>query len=160
MKHLAYLSAIAYANFIQEQGMHAIVVIDNLANHARAYYDLMLPVSPPSPSTIASLQAQQLETVSQLRGWAGGGSITAFAILDEKLVDHAFDDRKVTQVMEGVCSFTFHRLFICSAIYRSICLSFHSFIHPTIHQSINQSTNPSILNGTYYLQGGGDSFIT
>jgi F-type H+-transporting ATPase subunit alpha len=87
LQYLAPYAGAAAAESFRDQGQDALVVYDDLTKHADAYRQLTLLLGRPPgreafPGDIFYVHAQLLERATALAGSAGGGSVTAFAIVE------------------------------------------------------------------------------
>ncbi|MEJ2087099.1 MAG: F0F1 ATP synthase subunit alpha [Gammaproteobacteria bacterium] len=87
LQYLAPYSGTTLAEFFRDQGRDAIVVYDDLTKHADAYRELALLLGRPPgreafPGDIFYIHAELLERAAALNDAAGGGSITAFPLVE------------------------------------------------------------------------------
>jgi F-type H+-transporting ATPase subunit alpha len=87
MQYLAPYAGAAAAESFRERGQHALVVYDDLTKHADAYRELALLLGRPPgreafPGDIFYIHAELLERATALTDAAGGGSVTAFPIVE------------------------------------------------------------------------------
>jgi F-type H+-transporting ATPase subunit alpha len=87
LQYLAPYSGAAVAEYFCEQGRDALIVYDDLTKHADAYRELALLLGRPPgreafPGDIFYIHAQLLERATALCPDAGGGSVTAFPIVE------------------------------------------------------------------------------
>jgi F-type H+-transporting ATPase subunit alpha len=87
LQYLAPFSGCAVAEFWMQRGRHTLVVYDDLTSHARTYRELSLLLRRPPgreafPGDIFSLHARLLERATNLNAAHGGGSMTAFPIVE------------------------------------------------------------------------------
>ncbi|MGD2167527.1 MAG: F0F1 ATP synthase subunit alpha, partial [Gammaproteobacteria bacterium] len=87
LQYLAPFSGCAVAEFWMQQGQHTLVVYDDLTSHAETYRTLSLLLRRPPgreayPGDIFSLHARLLERATCLNASHGGGSMTAFPIVE------------------------------------------------------------------------------
>jgi F-type H+-transporting ATPase subunit alpha len=90
LKYLAPLAGCAIAEHWMAQGIDTLVVYDDLTTHAQAYRELSLLLRRPPgreayPGDIFFLHAKLLERATRLSEAAGGGSMTALAIVETRL---------------------------------------------------------------------------
>jgi F-type H+-transporting ATPase subunit alpha len=86
LKYLAPFAACAIAEHCMAEGHDTLVVYDDLSTHAQAYRELSLLLRRPPgreayPGDIFFLHAKLLERATSLAASAGGGSMTALAIV-------------------------------------------------------------------------------
>lgn len=87
LQYLAPYAGVTVAEHLRELGRDALVVYDDLTKHADAYRELALLVGRPPgreafPGDIFYVHAQLLERATALAASAGGGSVTAFPIVE------------------------------------------------------------------------------
>lgn len=87
LQYLAPYAGAAVAEYFREQGRDALVVYDDLTKHADAYRELALLLGRPPgreafPGDIFYIHAQLLERATARSQAAGGGSVTAFPIVE------------------------------------------------------------------------------
>lgn len=90
LKYLAPFAGCAAAEHWMARGQDTLVVYDDLSTHARAYRELSLLLRRPPgreayPGDIFFLHAKLLERATCLSAGAGGGSMTALAIVDTRM---------------------------------------------------------------------------
>ncbi|MHB8416546.1 MAG: F0F1 ATP synthase subunit alpha [Myxococcales bacterium] len=87
LQYLAPYAGAAVAEWFRDRGGDALVVYDDLTKHADAYRELALLLGRPPgreafPGDIFYIHAQLLERATALAESAGGGSVTAFPIVE------------------------------------------------------------------------------
>ncbi|MEM9905298.1 MAG: F0F1 ATP synthase subunit alpha, partial [Cyanobacteria bacterium P01_D01_bin.44] len=87
LQYITPYAATTMAEYFMEQGQDALIVYDDLTQHARAYRELSLLLRRPPgreayPGDIFYLHARLLERSTRLRPELGGGSLTALPILE------------------------------------------------------------------------------
>jgi F-type H+-transporting ATPase subunit alpha len=87
LQFVAPYAAMTIAEYWMEQGRDALVVFDDLTHHAQAYRELSLLLRRPPgreayPGDIFYLHSRLLERSTHLRDERGGGSVTAFPIIE------------------------------------------------------------------------------
>ena len=87
LQYLAPYAGASAAEWFREQGRHALVVYDDLTKHADAYRQLALLLDRPPgreayPGDIFYVHAELLERATALNDAYGGGSVTAFPIVE------------------------------------------------------------------------------
>jgi F-type H+-transporting ATPase subunit alpha len=90
LKYLAPFAGCALAEHWMQRGMDTLVVYDDLSTHAQAYRELSLLLRRPPgreayPGDIFFMHAKLLERATRLSAEAGGGSMTALAIVETRL---------------------------------------------------------------------------
>jgi F-type H+-transporting ATPase subunit alpha len=87
MQYLAPYAGASVAEWFRDQGGHALVVYDDLTKHADAYRELALLLDRPPgreafPGDIFYIHAELLERAAARRPEVGGGSVTAFPLIE------------------------------------------------------------------------------
>lgn len=87
LQYLAPLAGASMAESFRDAGGHAIVVYDDLTKHADAYRELALILERPPgreayPGDIFYVHAELLERAAALSRELGGGSVTAFPLIE------------------------------------------------------------------------------
>jgi F-type H+-transporting ATPase subunit alpha len=87
MQYLAPLAGASMAESFRDAGGHALVVYDDLTKHADAYRELALLLDRPPgreayPGDIFYVHAELLERAAALSDQRGGGSVTAFPLVE------------------------------------------------------------------------------
>jgi F-type H+-transporting ATPase subunit alpha len=87
LQYLAPLAGASLAESFRDTGSHALVVYDDLTKHADAYRELALLLDRPPgreayPGDIFYLHAELLERAAALSSDQGGGSVTAFPLVE------------------------------------------------------------------------------
>jgi F-type H+-transporting ATPase subunit alpha len=87
LAYVAPYAAMSMAESFSRQGRDVLVVFDDLTHHARAYRELSLLLRRPPgreafPGDIFYIHARLLERAGQFTDAAGGGSITALAVVE------------------------------------------------------------------------------
>jgi F-type H+-transporting ATPase subunit alpha len=85
LRYLAPFAGTAVAEYFMDRGEHALVVYDDLTDHAVAWRELCLLMRRPPgreafPGDVFYLHARLLERATQLSGERGGGSLTALPL--------------------------------------------------------------------------------
>ncbi len=91
-RYVAPFAAMAVAEWFRDRGHDALVVLDDLTRHARAYRELSLLLRRPPgreayPGDIFYLHSRLLERSTHLRDELGGGSLTALPIIETEAQD-------------------------------------------------------------------------
>lgn len=86
-QYIAPYAATAMAEFLMDRGRDVLVVFDDLTHHARAYRELSLLLRRPPgreayPGDIFYIHSRLLERATHLNQELGGGSLTAFPIVE------------------------------------------------------------------------------
>lgn len=87
IQYLAPYAGATVAEWFREQGRHALVIYDDLTKHADAYRELALLLDRPPgreayPGDIFYIHAELLERATARRADRGGGSVTAFPLVE------------------------------------------------------------------------------
>jgi F-type H+-transporting ATPase subunit alpha len=87
MQYLAPYAGASVAEWFREHGGHSVVIYDDLTKHADAYRELALLLDRPPgreafPGDIFYVHAELLERATAIRQESGGGSVTAFPIVE------------------------------------------------------------------------------
>lgn len=87
LAYVAPYAAMTMAEYFSGQGRDVLVVFDDLTHHARSYRELSLLLRRPPgreafPGDIFYIHARLLERAGQFTDTAGGGSITALAVVE------------------------------------------------------------------------------
>jgi F-type H+-transporting ATPase subunit alpha len=87
LQYLAPYAGASVAEWFRDQGRHAVVIYDDLTKHADAYRELALLLDRPPgreafPGDIFYIHAELLERATVRRPEAGGGSVTAFPLIE------------------------------------------------------------------------------
>src|SRR5271155_5840803 len=87
MQYLAPYAATAMGEYFRDNGMHALVIYDDLSKHAASYREISLLLRRPPgreayPGDVFYLHSRLLERSSKLSDELGGGSLTALPIIE------------------------------------------------------------------------------
>ncbi len=87
LQFVCTLAGTALAEFLRNQGMHAVLVYDDLSKHAVAYRQLSLALRKPAareafPSDLFYLHARLLERACCLNVTRGGGSEFCLPVIE------------------------------------------------------------------------------
>ncbi len=87
LAYIAPYAATSIAEFFMEAGRDALIVYDDLTQHARAYRELSLLLRRPPgreafPGDIFYIHSRLLERATHMRAERGGGSLTALPIIE------------------------------------------------------------------------------
>lgn len=94
MQYIAAYAGCAMGEYFRDNGMHALIVYDDLTKHAQAYRQVSLLLRRPPgreayPGDIFNLHSRLLERAAKLDDKYGGGSLTALPIVETQLGDYA-----------------------------------------------------------------------
>ncbi len=114
MQFIAPYAAASVAEFFRDRGQDALIVYDDLTKHADAYRELALLLDRPSgreafPGDIFHIHAELLERAAPRRPEAGGGSVTAFPIVE------TFDGEISAYIPTNLISITDGQIYLDSA---------------------------------------------
>jgi F0F1-type ATP synthase alpha subunit len=107
LQYLAPFSAYAIGEWFRDQGMHSLVVYDDLSKQAVAYRQMALLLRRPPgreayPGDIFYLHSRLLERAAKLSDEYGGGSLTALPIVETKAGDvSAYIPTNVISITDG-----------------------------------------------------------
>ncbi len=92
LQYLAPYAGCAIGEFFMHRGEHALVIFDDLSNHAVAYRQMMLLLRRPPgreayPGDVFYLHSRLLERAARLSEEMGGGSLTALPVIQTKAGD-------------------------------------------------------------------------
>lgn len=131
MQYIAPYTACAMGEYFRDNGMHALIVYDDLTKHAVAYRQISLLLRRPPgreafPGDIFYLHSRLLERAAKLSDANGGGSLTALPIVETQAGDIA------AYIPTNVISITDGQLFLESSL-------FYKGIRPAINIGISVS---------------------
>ncbi len=107
MQYIAPYSAVAIAEYFLEKGQDVLVIYDDLTKHAYAYRHISLILRRPPgreayPGDIFYLHSRLLERSCKLNDDKGGGSITAFPIIETQFGDvSAYIPTNIISITDG-----------------------------------------------------------
>jgi F-type H+-transporting ATPase subunit alpha len=107
LQYLAPFTGTCLAEFFMATGRHALVIYDDLTKHASAYRQLSLllrrpPAREAYPGDIFFVHSRLLERSGRLRNDLGGGSVTAFPIVETQEGDlSAYIPTNVISITDG-----------------------------------------------------------
>ncbi|MBR1479937.1 MAG: F0F1 ATP synthase subunit alpha [Alphaproteobacteria bacterium] len=131
MQYIAPYTACAMGEYFRDNGMHALIVYDDLSKHAIAYRQISLLLRRPPgreafPGDIFYLHSRLLERAAKLSEAKGGGSLTALPIVETQAGDVA------AYVPTNIISITDGQLFLESEL-------FYKGIRPAINIGVSVS---------------------
>ncbi len=131
MQFLAAYAGCRMAEFFRDSGRHAVIFYDDLSKQAAAYRELSLLLRRPPgreayPGDVFYLHSRLLERASKLNDDLGGGSITAFPIIETQAGDIS------AYIPTNVISITDGQIFLESDL-------FHSGVRPAINAGLSVS---------------------
>jgi F-type H+/Na+-transporting ATPase subunit alpha len=107
LQYIAPYAGCAIGEYFMDQGKDALVVFDDLSKHAWAYRQMSLLLRRPSgreayPGDVFYLHSRLLERSAQLSDKLGGGSLTAFPIIETQAGDvSAYIPTNVISITDG-----------------------------------------------------------
>ncbi len=107
MQYLAAYSGCTMGEYYRDNGMHALVVYDDLSKHAVAYRQVSLLLRRPPgreayPGDVFYLHSRLLERAAKLNDKLGGGSLTALPIIETQAGDvSAYIPTNVISITDG-----------------------------------------------------------
>ena len=107
MQYLAPFAGAAIGEYFRNNGMHALVIYDDLTKHAAAYRALSLLLRRPPgreayPGDVFYLHSRLLERAAKMSDENGGGSLTALPIIETQSGDvSAYIPTNVISITDG-----------------------------------------------------------
>ncbi len=107
MQYLAPYAACAMGEYFRDNGMHALIIYDDLSKHAIAYRQMSLLLRRPPgreayPGDVFYLHSRLLERAAKLCNESGGGSLTALPIVETQAGDvSAYIPTNVISITDG-----------------------------------------------------------
>ncbi|CAN5447994.1 F0F1 ATP synthase subunit alpha [soil metagenome] len=107
MQYLAPFGGATIGEYFRDNGMHALVIYDDLSKHAQAYRALSLLLRRPPgreayPGDVFYLHSRLLERAAKLSDANGGGSLTALPIIETQAGDvSAYIPTNVISITDG-----------------------------------------------------------
>ncbi|MCS7092634.1 MAG: F0F1 ATP synthase subunit alpha, partial [Patescibacteria group bacterium] len=107
LQYIAPYAGCAIGEYFMDNGKDALVVYDDLSKHAWAYRQMSLLLRRPSgreayPGDVFYLHSRLLERAAQLSDKLGGGSLTAFPIIETQASDvSAYIPTNVISITDG-----------------------------------------------------------
>jgi len=107
MQYLAPYSACAMAEYFRDNGMHALIIYDDLSKQAVAYRQMSLLLRRPPgreayPGDVFYLHSRLLERAAKLNDDHGAGSITALPVIETQAGDvSAYIPTNVISITDG-----------------------------------------------------------
>jgi len=107
LQYLAPYAGCAMGEYFRDNGMHALVVYDDLTKHAWAYREVSLLLRRPPgreayPGDVFYLHSRLLERAAKLNDKSGGGSLTALPIIETQAGDvSAYIPTNVISITDG-----------------------------------------------------------
>jgi len=131
LQFLAPYTGVTMAEYFRDNGKHAVIFYDDLSKHAVAYREMSLILRRPPgreayPGDVFYLHSRLLERAAKLSDELGGGSITAFPIIETQAGDVA------AYIPTNVISITDGQIFLETDL-------FNSGIRPAINVGLSVS---------------------
>jgi F-type H+-transporting ATPase subunit alpha len=107
LQFLAPYAGAAIGEYFRDNGMHALVIYDDLTKHAQAYRQVSLLLRRPPgreayPGDVFYLHSRLLERAAKLSDEKGGGSLTALPIIETQAGDvSAYIPTNVISITDG-----------------------------------------------------------
>jgi F-type H+-transporting ATPase subunit alpha len=107
LQYLAPYSGCAMGEYFRDNGMHALIIYDDLSKHAVAYRQMSLLLRRPPgreayPGDVFYLHSRLLERAAKLSEKKGGGSLTALPIIETQAGDvSAYIPTNVISITDG-----------------------------------------------------------
>ena len=107
MQYLSPFAGCAMGEYFRDNGMHALVIYDDLSKHAQAYRALSLLLRRPPgreayPGDVFYLHSRLLERAAKLSNENGGGSLTALPVIETQAGDvSAYIPTNVISITDG-----------------------------------------------------------
>ncbi|MDR1488760.1 MAG: F0F1 ATP synthase subunit alpha [Holosporales bacterium] len=116
MQYISPYTACAMGEYFRNNGMHALIVYDDLSKHAVAYRQISLLLRRPPgreafPGDIFYLHSRLLERAAKLSDDMGGGSLTALPIVETQAGDIA------AYIPTNIISITDGQLFLEASLF-------------------------------------------
>jgi F-type H+/Na+-transporting ATPase subunit alpha len=131
LQYLAPYAGCAMGEFYRDSGRHAFIAYDDLSKHAWAYRQVSLLLRRPPgreayPGDVFYLHSRLLERAAKLSQANGGGSLTAFPVIETQLGDIS------TYIPTNVISITDGQIFLVNDL-------FYAGIRPAISVGLSVS---------------------
>ncbi|MEE9255641.1 MAG: F0F1 ATP synthase subunit alpha, partial [bacterium] len=131
LQYIAPYSGCAMGEYFRDNGMHALIIYDDLSKQAVAYRQLSLMLRRPPgreayPGDVFYLHSRLLERASKLNDDLGGGSLTALPIIETQAGDVS------AYIPTNVISITDGQIYLESAL-------FYSGIRPAVNVGLSVS---------------------
>jgi F-type H+/Na+-transporting ATPase subunit alpha len=107
MQYLAPFSACTMGEFFRDNGMHAVIIYDDLSKHAVAYRQMSLLLRRPPgreayPGDVFYLHSRLLERAAKMNDENGAGSLTGLPIIETQANDvSAYIPTNVISITDG-----------------------------------------------------------
>lgn len=107
MQFIAPYTGCSIGEFFRDNGMHALIIYDDLSKHAVAYREMSLLLRVPPgreayPGDVFYLHSRLLERAAKMSDQVGGGSLTALPIIETQSGDvSAYIPTNVISITDG-----------------------------------------------------------
>ena len=107
LQYIAPYAGAAMGEYFRDNGMHALIIFDDLSKHAVAYRQLSLLLRRPPgreayPGDVFYLDSRLLERAAKMSDEKGGGSLTALPIIETQAGDvSAYIPTNVISITDG-----------------------------------------------------------
>merc|ERR1719278_1102767 len=107
LQYLAPYSGVAMGEYFRDNGMHALIIFDDLSQQAVAYRQMSLLLRRPPgreacPGDVFYLHSRLLERAAKMNDTQGGGSLTALPIIETQAGDvSAYIPTNVISITDG-----------------------------------------------------------
>merc|ERR1711912_166117 len=107
LQYLAPYSGVAMGEYFRDNGMHAVIIFDDLSKQAVAYRQMSLLLRRPPgreayPGDVFYLHSRLLERAAKMNETFGGGSLTALPIIETQAGDvSAYIPTNVISITDG-----------------------------------------------------------
>src|SRR5947208_4617711 len=107
LQYIAPYAGCAMGEFFRDNGMHAVIIYDDLSKHAVAYRQMSLLLRRPPgreayPGDVFYLHSRLLERAAKMNDAHGGGSLTALPVIETQAGDvSAYIPTNVISITDG-----------------------------------------------------------
>ena len=107
LQYLAPCSGVAMGEYFRDNGMHAVIIFDDLSKQAVAYRQMSLLLRRPPgreayPGDVFYLHSRLLERAAKMSDAMGGGSLTALPVIETQAGDvSAYIPTNVISITDG-----------------------------------------------------------
>ena len=107
LQYIAPYAGVTMGEYFRDNGMHALIIYDDLTKHAQAYRQVSLLLRRPPgreayPGDVFYLHSRLLERAAKLSDDLGGGSLTALPIIETQAGDvSAYIPTNVISITDG-----------------------------------------------------------
>ena len=131
LQYLAPYSGVAMGEYFRDNGMHAVIIFDDLSKQAVAYRQMSLLLRRPPgreayPGDVFYLHSRLLERAAKMSDAMGGGSLTALPIIETQAGDVS------AYIPTNVISITDGQIFLETEL-------FHKGVRPAINVGLSVS---------------------